>query len=133
MDDGHVTRLVRSWCNMRGQLPSSLFQLSSLKELVLHGNKLSGTVPESIGQLSNLEKLGLGGNEFTGRLPVSDLLKLSQLSTMLIHNNHFELPAGITNDRWGGGLWIRDDQKAINDLLQQLRESGRRRRRRRRR
>ena len=119
-ETGNVTKLVRSWCNIKGPFPHSLFSLVQLNELVLLGNKLTGTIPSIIGNLKHLRKLGLGGNELTGRLPVSELRKLPELETLLVHNNHFDLPEGVTNDRWGGGLWIRNDRGAVQELVKKL-------------
>ena len=129
-EDGRVTKLVRSWCNMKGPIPKSLFRLAFCTEVLLSGNHLTGSLPGEIGNLANLEKLGLGGNSLQGVLPVQSLAKLDKLETFLMHNNKFEqLPPPITNDRWrgglgaggqGGGLWYRNDMGGIKELMQKL-------------
>jgi internalin A len=71
-------------------IPDYLAQLSQLKELSFHGNKLS-TLPEWLGQLSQLHKLYLGTNQLTD-LPES-LGNLSQLHVLYLFDNQLtELP-----------------------------------------
>ena len=66
---GRVTKLVLSGCGLRGGIPSSIGQLSALRELRLGRNELEGEVPETIGDLSVLEELRLEANQLVGSIP----------------------------------------------------------------
>ncbi|CDY66788.1 BnaC06g43780D [Brassica napus] len=75
-------------CNLRGEIPSSLGNLSRLlRVLSLGGNKLSGNFPIIFANLTKLSFLGLNFNNFTSTLPVnmSEFINLDQI--YLNHNN----------------------------------------------
>jgi hypothetical protein len=67
--------------NLNGTLPSELYGLSSLEELVLWGNSLQGTLPSHLGMLTWLTSLQLGKNLLSGSFPesFSNLRKLEWL------------------------------------------------------
>ncbi|MYJ44285.1 MAG: hypothetical protein F4069_02985, partial [Rhodothermaceae bacterium] len=68
---------------LSGTIPSSLGNLSLLKVLRLHNNRLlTGTIPSSLGNLSLLEDLYLSSTGLTGSIPSSlgNLSKLKRLS-----------------------------------------------------
>ncbi|MDP2948305.1 MAG: COR domain-containing protein [Chloroflexota bacterium] len=75
------------------ELPESLGELSSLKNLYLSANQLT-ELPESLGELSSLQHLDLSGNQLT-ELPES----LGQLSSLqhldLFDNRLTELPESL--------------------------------------
>ncbi|CAN0328539.1 unnamed protein product, partial [Pylaiella littoralis] len=56
--------LARS--GLTGPIPSTLGDLTQLKELRLARNGLSGPIPSTLGDLTQLTKLGLSGNDLTG-------------------------------------------------------------------
>ncbi|XP_031375480.1 receptor-like protein 52 [Punica granatum] len=114
-----LTALSLSSNNFTGEIPSSICQLSSLRDLDLSDNRL-GTIPRCFGKLSNLSYLDLFSNNFTGEIPSSicqlsslrdlDLSynrlvgtiprcfgKLSNLSDLFISSNNFtgEIPSSI--------------------------------------
>jgi Leucine-rich repeat (LRR) protein/sugar lactone lactonase YvrE len=69
-----------------GSLPSSIGQLSKLKELILHHNKLAGRIPTTLGSMSKLSKLHLNNNLLTQSIP-SSLNTLSNLEELMLSNN----------------------------------------------
>jgi hypothetical protein len=56
--------------------------------LYLYSNKLSGTIPTTMGQLTNLKELVIDQNEFVGALP-EELSSLTNLVTMFVFENKF--------------------------------------------
>ena len=58
-------------CNLSGQLPENIGDLSHLEALWLNGNQLTGEIPESMGNLLSLELLYLSDNQFIGTIPES--------------------------------------------------------------
>lgn len=58
--------------SLTGTIPSSLFNISTLKYLYAAYNQLSGILPPNLGvTLPNLEGLYLWGNKFSGPIPYS--------------------------------------------------------------
>ena len=81
---------------LNGSLPSSLGNLSNLRELDLsYQRELSGNIPESLGYLSNLERLDLSANRLSGSIPAS-LGNLSNLQELSFVNN--ELSGSIPHE-----------------------------------
>ncbi|KAI3707028.1 hypothetical protein L6452_25190 [Arctium lappa] len=64
-----VTKLNISGYSIKGFIAEELFQLSSLQELILHGNNLIGAIPMAIGSLKYLKVLDLGKNKLSGPIP----------------------------------------------------------------
>ncbi|XP_070675448.1 probable leucine-rich repeat receptor-like serine/threonine-protein kinase At3g14840 [Malus domestica] len=62
------TLMLRS-CNIIGELPSYLGQMTILKTLDLSYNKLTGEIPSSYASLAKVEYIFLTGNLLTGPLP----------------------------------------------------------------
>ena len=54
---------------MSGPIPSWLADLTNLRELRLHNNRLSGQIPSWLADLTGLQRLYLAGNAFTGCVP----------------------------------------------------------------
>ncbi|XP_047047656.1 probable LRR receptor-like serine/threonine-protein kinase At1g56140 [Lolium rigidum] len=84
LDFSNFTRLGLldlSFNNITGQIPQTLFNLSSLSFLFLGNNSLSGTLPSSIGSL--LKNLDFSYNQLSGSIP--SWAKNSQLN--LVSNN----------------------------------------------
>jgi hypothetical protein len=78
------------WNNLKGRIPTELFQLSHLKKLYLARNSLHGTIPTEIGLLTDLEYLGLHHNLLTGTVPSKHLGSLTNLNTIHLEKNHLE-------------------------------------------
>ncbi|KAF8028851.1 hypothetical protein BT93_E1501 [Corymbia citriodora subsp. variegata] len=62
------TLILRS-CNLIGELPGYLANMTSLKLLDLSFNKLSGQIPDNFSSLVNVEYIYLTGNQLTGAVP----------------------------------------------------------------
>ncbi|RVW27793.1 LRR receptor-like serine/threonine-protein kinase GSO2 [Vitis vinifera] len=57
--------------SLTGEMPQSLFNISSLRFLDLEINNLEGSIPRDIGNLSKLEKIYLSTNSLIGSIPTS--------------------------------------------------------------
>ncbi|KAJ3415664.1 hypothetical protein HDV05_004342 [Chytridiales sp. JEL 0842] len=79
-----------------GRIPESIFGLSNLVQLDLHGNQLANLIPQNIGSLQKLEILALGNNSFSGTLPPS-ITSLTRLAVLSVENNRLQgsLPDNI--------------------------------------
>ncbi|GLT67269.1 hypothetical protein SLA2020_395900 [Shorea laevis] len=64
---------------IKGPLPDTIKNFSSLRWLSLNNNQLSSTVPKSIGLLSKLEWLGISSNSLNGTITESHFSTLSKL------------------------------------------------------
>ncbi|XP_050290612.1 receptor-like protein 14 [Quercus robur] len=92
-----------SYNELTGIVPPSIGALSSLKSLVLEGNKLNGSLPtQGLCELRKLEELNLRWNNFEGTLP-SCLYNLTSLQVLDLYENSFRgnisshLIAGLTS------------------------------------
>ncbi|KAK8993363.1 hypothetical protein V6N11_033464 [Hibiscus sabdariffa] len=87
-----------SFNKLTGQIPSSIWNLSSLAVLSLWNNSLDGTIPECIGSLtSSLSRLDLRMNRFHGKIP--EFSQGCKLQSLLISNNQIQgpLPRSLSN------------------------------------
>ncbi|KAF8392772.1 hypothetical protein HHK36_021009 [Tetracentron sinense] len=87
-----------------GQIPTSLCQCKSLREMVLLQNNFTGSIPRDIGCLSKLQYLSLGRNRLIETVPPS-LGNLSRLEHLDFINNYLwgEIPqqlARLSNLRY---------------------------------
>lgn len=72
-----------------GEIPVSLFSISSLREISLDGNNLNGTLPDEMcHQLPQLEIFTLLGNHFEGAIPRS-IGNCTLLQTLTLQDNFF--------------------------------------------
>ncbi len=86
---GKVVKIDLHNNNLSGNLPSTLNQLSSLKELLLGKNNIEGSIPSNITDLLNLEVLQLSNNQLSGELP-RQISKLQNLKYLFLTNNTLE-------------------------------------------
>ncbi|KAM3321799.1 putative LRR receptor-like serine/threonine-protein kinase [Capsicum chacoense] len=98
MAQDHVIKINISGASLKGFLSPNLHLLSSLQELILHGNLLIGTIPKEIGLLKNLKVLDLGANQLTGPIPpqlgnLANIMKINLQSNGLMG----KLPAELGN------------------------------------
>ncbi|KAE9446430.1 hypothetical protein C3L33_21671, partial [Rhododendron williamsianum] len=92
----HLEVLELSLNQFHGMLPASLGNLStSLRQLKAFGCNLMGNIPSGIGNLSSLEVISLDSNELTGIIPPT-LGKLKSLERLYLEYN--SLGGSIPND-----------------------------------
>jgi len=94
-----------------GTIPSDIWKLSLLKNLIVDVNKLTGTLPSKIGEMMSLERLVASANSLTGRLP--SIPSSSNLNVISLEFNQFtgSIPASYF-DLDLDFLWLRQ-----NDLV----------------
>ncbi|XP_039158947.1 senescence-induced receptor-like serine/threonine-protein kinase [Eucalyptus grandis] len=68
-DPPRVISLNLSSSNLRGNIHSSLSNLSELESLDLSNNELTGAIPETLANLPKLRILNLSGNKLNGSVP----------------------------------------------------------------
>lgn len=73
--------------NLIGQIPTSIWTLSSLRLLNLSGNHLEGPIPASFSNISTLEQLDLSKNNLSGKIP-NELSKLYSLVVLNVSSNN---------------------------------------------
>ncbi|KAJ8541534.1 hypothetical protein K7X08_002350 [Anisodus acutangulus] len=79
--------LVLSDCNLTGEIPTSIGNLSSsLRILDLSFNALTGSIPPEIGRLSKLKQLSLSSNLFQGQIP-KEIGSCSELQQLELFDN----------------------------------------------
>ena len=71
---------------IKGSLPSELFDLTHINVLMLQSNKLTGSIPTMVGKLEKMTKLILNHNSLKGNIP-SELHNLKHLETIHLHHN----------------------------------------------
>jgi hypothetical protein len=75
------------WNNLKGTIPTEIFQLSKLKILYLARNELYGTIPSQLGLLTDLEYLGLHHNRLNGTLPSEVMGNMKKLRSIYVEKN----------------------------------------------
>jgi LRR receptor-like serine/threonine-protein kinase FLS2 len=85
-------------CNIKGNIPREIGNLSNLVILTLQSNELVRHVPITVGRLHNLQALGLDDNRLEGPIP-SDLCHLESLFEMFLRFNELSgpIPACLNN------------------------------------
>ncbi|CAN1187566.1 Probable LRR receptor-like serine/threonine-protein kinase At3g47570 [Linum perenne] len=84
---------------MSGEVPDALDQLKSLQLLVLSFNNLYGEIPASIFNISSLIQIWFGANQFHGSLPWNLGTSLPNLEKFDVFNNNLigRLPPSLSN------------------------------------
>ncbi|HEU5013721.1 MAG TPA: Ig-like domain-containing protein [Roseiflexaceae bacterium] len=85
-NNGHVLALILTNNGLRGTLPFSLNDLTSLVSLGLGSNQLSGQLPPLYSGLTKLQALDLSQNQLSGELP-AQLGYLSSLQSLNLNSN----------------------------------------------
>ncbi|KAK8447999.1 hypothetical protein SEVIR_8G194400v4 [Setaria viridis] len=85
--DNKVTTISLSSSGLTGTLSPSIAKITTLQELILHGNSITGVIPQEFGNLSSLKTLDLGKNNLNGSIP-DTLGRLPKLEIInLAYNN----------------------------------------------
>lgn len=90
---------------LSGSLPLSLGNLSKLRTLYVAGNKIGGFIPSNIGNLPLLETLNLGSNNLAGSIP-SQISNLSNLTIMHLGNNMLSGTIPVQLGMMAGLQWL---------------------------
>ena len=109
--DNRVTEIDLLNNNLIGILPSNLYEMDSLRVLILRRNGLTGTVPSELGNLINLQTLNLSDNQLTGTIP-SQLGNLSALQSLFLSGNNLNggIPTNLGNLHFLQNLLLDDNQ-----------------------
>jgi len=67
--DGRLIHFICDGCILQGALPSSIGNLTALRELIISNSLLSGVIPESLLTLGQLHALILSNNQLSGTVP----------------------------------------------------------------
>ena len=116
--------LTLRWNCLRGELPSSIRNLTLLNSLFLAQNKppdsdnpsacgnLEGPIPASLGNLTNLQMLYLSDNNLSGAIPSELGSPQSKLEELYLANNRLsgEIPASLGDLRNLYALDLRNNQ-----------------------
>jgi Leucine-rich repeat (LRR) protein len=98
VSNGRVTALdYIGGGQLKGQIPSSIGNLTGLTDLVLDGD-LNGSIPESVGNLVNLTRISFQQNQLSGSIPAS-MGNLTNLTVLLLNNNQLSgsVPPSLGN------------------------------------
>jgi Leucine-rich repeat (LRR) protein len=82
----NLTWLFLGQCNLRGEIPASVFDLVSLGTLDFSRNQITGIFPKAISKMRNLWKIELYQNNLTGEIP-QELANLTLLSEFDVSRN----------------------------------------------
>ncbi|XP_017979761.1 PREDICTED: probable LRR receptor-like serine/threonine-protein kinase At3g47570 [Theobroma cacao] len=78
-------------CNIGGNIPEEISNLSNLITLSIGNNQLIGSIPTTIGRLEKLQGLSLEGNKLEGFIP-SDLCRLKSVGFLDLTENRLVGP-----------------------------------------
>ncbi|KAK3028417.1 hypothetical protein RJ639_039627 [Escallonia herrerae] len=81
--------------SLSGQLPESLYRMSTLEQLSVSGNNFSGQLSKELRKLSRLKNLILCGNNFSGPLP-DVFANMKDLEQLVAHSNSLSGPLPST-------------------------------------
>ena len=90
LENGELIALEMNDNHLKGEIPETIGQLKTLRELSLISNEgLVGQLPESLGNLPNLRRLQISFNGISGSIPAS-LGKASKLETLWLCYNQLD-------------------------------------------
>lgn len=73
-------------CQIRGEIPAGIGNLSSLSSLTLDSNELTGFLPATLGRLKDLQEIYLEHNRLQGSIP-DGLCMLNKLGDLYLSDN----------------------------------------------
>ncbi|XP_062079013.1 LRR receptor-like serine/threonine-protein kinase IOS1 [Humulus lupulus] len=91
-NSSNIVSLNLSSCELKGEIASSIANLTMLNNLDLSNNSLNGAVPEFLAQLSSLKFLNLKGNNLTGPIPDALLQRLKNNQLYLSFDTNMNSP-----------------------------------------
>ncbi len=94
----HVTKLELAGNSLKGNIPESVRNLTSLYAANLSYNSLFGNIPASVGELGMLRALDLGANDLTGAIP-GEIGNILSLEYLFLHGNRLsgDIPPELGN------------------------------------
>ncbi|PQQ21843.1 putative LRR receptor-like serine/threonine-protein kinase [Prunus yedoensis var. nudiflora] len=92
-----------SICNLRGNIPNDIGNLSSLVLLNLGRNQLSESIPATMGRLLNLQVLYLNDNKLQGHIPY-ELCQLENLGDLGLGGNQLSGSVNLSSNSLAGSL-----------------------------
>lgn len=80
-----------------GVIPSTIFDISTLRLVYLNNNRFEGSIPSNFGNAAALRDLYLGTNMLRGEIPGIMQGQLQNLNEFLVHENDLtgQMPASI--------------------------------------
>ncbi|GLJ42047.1 hypothetical protein SUGI_0870660 [Cryptomeria japonica] len=93
-----LTSIELSETDMKGRIPSGIWNISCLKHLVLSRTGIEGETPAAIGNLISLQSLDLSATRIEGAIPaaIGNLISLQSLD-LLATRIEGEIPSAIWN------------------------------------
>lgn len=92
---------------LKGNIPSEIYDMTSLRTLFLDRNAFTGNISPDIGLLTNLEYMDFFGNSLDGKIP-TEVGKLTSLKDMGLAGNNLEgtIPSQIVSLNMLSGLFL---------------------------
>ena len=93
-----IDKLILTFFNLRGSIPSDMKLLSSLSVLYLASNHLSNTIPPELFSITSLNQLYLNENRLTGVISIQ-ISNLVRLTGLFLYTNELSgsLPSQLGN------------------------------------
>ncbi|KAM7478398.1 hypothetical protein LguiA_026611 [Lonicera macranthoides] len=91
-----ISSLANCKNQIYGKIPSWIFDLVGLNQILLSNNEFNESIPTHIGNLWKAERLGLANNKLLGELPPS-IGNLSILSKLDLSNNNLQATDGFSS------------------------------------
>ena len=113
--NGRVVSLTAENNNLIGTIPSSLGNLTNLRNLFVRYNHLTDTIPAQLGNLLNMSELFLSNNQLTGTIP-SSFGNLVNMFSLELNDNQLtgSIPTSLGNLKAMGELNLGNNQLSGN-------------------